>query len=173
MSLKCIIGKLVYLFFAQYLPDSNDSWNRWSYILRNWCVRKYCSKKLGIGIDIGRRAIVSKNITLGDYSGIGSKCELRGTINIGNNVLMAPEVVMYTVSHKFEKKDVLILDQGVTEEAPIEVHDDVWIGRRAMVMPGVTINRGAVIAAGAVVTNDVPAYALVGGVPARVIKYRN
>ncbi len=171
MDIRYIVAKIVYEVIAKYLPSSYEKWNHPSWVLRTWCMRRLL-KKIGINSGVGRKAIVDKNVCLGDNSGIGSNCELRGTVIIGNNVLMASDVVIYTVSHQFMEKSRLILEQGVTNEAPVIIDDDVWIGRRVMIMPGVTINKGAVIAAGAVVTKDVPPYALVGGVPAKVIKFR-
>lgn len=67
---------------------------------------------------------------------------------------------------------VNILEQGTDEDKPVYIGNDVWIGRRAMIMPGVHIGDGAVIAAGGIITKDVPPYSVVGGVPAKVIKYR-
>lgn len=126
----------------------------------------------GNHIGVGRRSIVSGKVTIGENSGIGSKCELLGEVHIGDNVLMGPEVVFYTINHMFCDKNKIILAQGREKEKPIYIGNDVWIGRRAMIMPGVKVGNGAVIAAGAVVTKDVPEYAVVGGVPAKVIKHR-
>lgn len=173
MGIKSIIAKVIYKTMATYLPASYANWNWLSWELRSWCVHQMCTCVQGGRIRCGRKAIIDKRVTLGSNSGIGSYCELRGNITIGDNVLMASDVVIYTVSHSFIDKNRLIIEQGDMEEKPVIIHDDVWIARRVMIMPGVTIHRGAVIAAGAVVTKDVPPYALVGGVPARVIKYRN
>ena len=63
--------------------------------------------------------------------------------------------------------------QGSTEPQKVTIESDVWIGARVIILPGVTIGKGAILAAGAVVTKDVPDYAVVGGVPAKVLKYRN
>ena len=63
-------------------------------------------------------------------------------------------------------------EQGFSEALPVVIGDDVWIGRRAMIMPGVKIGNGVVVAAGAVVTKDVPDFAIVGGVPAKILKIR-
>lgn len=172
MKLRYVFAKIMYKCFAVYLPGSYAKWNIPFTKIRVWCVCKMCTCVQGGRIYVGRGAIIDKNVSIGSNSGIGSYCELRGKVIIGNNVLMASEVVIYTVSHQFMDRKKLIIEQGVTNEAPVVIEDDVWIGRRVMIMPGVTIHKGAVIGAGAVVTKDVPAYALVGGVPAKVIKYR-
>ena len=85
---------------------------------------------------------------------------------------MGPEVIIYTQNHSYSKKSVLIRNQGYDDYKKVVIEDDVWIGRRAMIMPGSHIGKGAVIAAGSVVSGNVPEYAVVGGVPAKVIKYR-
>ena len=85
---------------------------------------------------------------------------------------MGPEVIVYTTGHKFDRTDIPMMEQGSTEERPVSIGNDVWIGRRVMIMPGVTIGDGCVIGAGAVVTKDIPPYNVAGGVPARVLKSR-
>ena len=85
---------------------------------------------------------------------------------------MGPEVVFYTRGHRFDRTDITMIEQGSTESEPITVGNDVWIGRRVIIMPGVNIGDGCVIGAGAVVTKDIPAYSVVGGVPAKIIKSR-
>lgn len=94
------------------------------------------------------------------------------TITLGNNVLSAPNVMYVASNHGFDDPDTLIQEQGYYD-ASIVVEDDVWIGTGAVILAGVTIGKGAIVAAGAVVKKDVPPYAIVGGVPAKVIKYRN
>jgi galactoside O-acetyltransferase len=92
-------------------------------------------------------------------------------ITIGNNVLIGPNVVLRSNDHAFEQATVLINDQGMTEGAII-VGNDVWIASNAVILKNVTIDDGAVVAAGAVVTKNVPSYTIVGGVPARTIGTR-
>jgi maltose O-acetyltransferase len=86
--------------------------------------------------------------------------------------MMGPEVVILTMNHRFDRLDVPIRCQGNSLAKPVVIEDDVWIGRRVVILPGVTIHRGAVIGAGAVVTKDVPEYAVAGGNPTHVLKYR-
>ena len=86
--------------------------------------------------------------------------------------MMGPEVIIYTSGHKFDRLDISMMDQGFTDVNPVTIGNDVWLGRRVIIMPGVTIGDGCVIGAGAVVTKDIPAYSVAVGVPARVIKSR-
>lgn len=108
-------------------------------------------------------------VTIGAHSVINQKCRLdgRGGITIGSNVSISAEVTILTADHDLNSP------QFAGREKPVVIGDRVFIGTRAMVLPGVTIGEGAVVAAGAVVTRDVPPYAIVGGVPARVLGERS
>lgn len=169
--IRVIIGMIVYKLIAAYLPQNYSKFNKISHYLRAWSA-KLILNNCGEEIGIGRKAVFSKNISIGNRSGIGEKCEVLGKCTIGDNVLMGPECVIYTRNHKFMDKNKLIISQGVSEELPVTIGNDVWIGRRVIILPGVNIGNGAVIAAGSVVTKDVPSYTLVGGNPAKVIKER-
>lgn len=126
----------------------------------------------GKNINIQRGAEFSRKLSIGDNSGVGIDCQLQGTVTIGNNVMMGPEVYIYTRNHAHDRVDIPMIEQGYEEERPVTIEDDVWIGSRVTILPGVTVGRGAVIGASAVVTKDVPAYAVVGGNPAKVLKMR-
>lgn len=93
------------------------------------------------------------------------------SIRIGKNCLISYGVHLRTDTHCYKDKNQLIRKQG-HHEADIVIEDDVWLGYGAQVLPGVTIKRGAVIGAGAVVTKDVREFAIVAGVPAKEIKHR-
>jgi len=108
------------------------------------------------GVRLGRHSLVNRGCCL----------DARAPLHIGDNVSISPEVMILTTGHQYEDPDFGLLSQ------PVVIEDYVWIGTRAMIMPGVTIGRGAVVAAGAVVTADVPAQAIVAGVPARPIGKR-
>ena len=82
------------------------------------------------------------------------------------------DVIIQSTNHLFDSRLTPMRLQGKTEDDPIVIGDDVWIGARAIILPGVHIGRGAIVSAGAVVTDDVPEYAIVAGNPARVIKQR-
>lgn len=96
---------------------------------------------------------------------------MHGPLRIGDNVMMGPEVTILTHTHRIDRTDIPMGKQG-SMVSEVIIGDDVWIGMRAIILPGVRIGSGVVIGAGAVVTKDVPDYAVVGGVPARVIRYR-
>jgi maltose O-acetyltransferase len=110
-------------------------------------------------------------ISIGSGSGLGVNCSVHGPITIGDNVMMGPDVTILTQTHNIERADIPMGLQGM-RVAKVVIGNDVWIGMRVIIMPGIIIGDGAVIGAGAVVTKDVPAFAIVGGVPAKVIKYR-
>lgn len=115
----------------------------------------------------------SGTITFGQRSYCGLFCVfgVNERIDIGADVLIADAVTMRDTDHVFERADATIMAQGIAVH-PIVIDDDVWIGHGASILKGVRIGRGAVIAAGAVVTKDVASYTIVGGVPARVIGHR-
>lgn len=86
--------------------------------------------------------------------------------------MMGPEVVVLGPSHAHDRTDITMRAQGMDSVSHTMIGNDVWIGTRAIIMHGVKIGNGVIIAAGAVVTRDVPDYTIVGGVPAKIIKYR-
>ena len=112
------------------------------------------------------------NIYIGDNSGIGRNSYLSAEekIEIGNNVMIGPQLIIYTANHE-TKRDCLMIQQPMIKK-PVRIGNDVWIGARVIILPGVSIGDGAIIGAGAVVTKDVTPYTVVGGVPARKIKDR-
>jgi len=112
--------------------------------------------------------IVGNYVCLNDFSTLYSNM---GKILIGNNVLIAEDVYITTSNHRFDSKSLPINKQGLNSK-DVFIGDDVWIGTKAVILPGVKIGRGAVVGAGAVVTKDIPPYCVVGGVPAKIIKKR-
>ena len=163
------LWRVAYAATAKLLPQS-------CYCKPAMCVRGFFARRIcesaGKGLNVERGATFTTSVTIGDDSGIGKDCELHGEVHIGNHVMMAAECVFYTRNHEFARIDVPMNQQGETEAKPIYIGDDVWLGRRVMVMPGVHIGEGCIIAAGAVVTKDVPAFSIVAGVPAKVIGSR-
>ena len=118
-------------------------------------------RSLGIGLRVGN------NSAIGAYSFLGAQ----GGITIGDDVIMGPRVSFHAENHRYEDPDTPIRLQGETRQG-IVVENDCWIGAGAIILDGVRIGSGAIVAAGSVVTKDVPAFAIVAGSPARIIKQR-
>lgn len=109
------------------------------------------------------------DVTIGDYTRIGIHNTIIGPVCIGNHVNLAQGITITALNHNFEDASKRIDEQGISTK-PVVIGDDVWIGANAVILPGVTIGSHCVVAAGAVVTKDVPDNCVVGGVPAKVIK---
>lgn len=105
------------------------------------------------------------------YLSHGSIVGVNESVSVGKNVMIASYVSIRDTDHKFNSNIIPLIDQGILT-APITIADNVWIGHGAVITKGVTIHEGAIIGANAVVTKDVPKNAIVGGVPAKIIKYR-
>src|SRR5690554_6807431 len=150
-----ILALLVYYGFLQYLPPSNNRYFKVIRIFRS-SVGRIVFKNCGSCVNIERRANfgVGNDISIGNYSGLGVNCYVRGPLEIGNYVMMGPDVVILTSSHRFDSLDIVMNKQGYMEKRPVIIKDDVWIGTRVIILPGVTIGKGAIIGAGAVVTKD-------------------
>jgi len=155
-------------------------------VLEDYCEIQGLSREgveLGEGVTVGRFAMVRPSgyygrdtgvgLRVGRNSNIGAYCYIgcSGGIDIGQNVMMAPNVGLYAENHNFDRTDVPMKEQGVTF-GKIVIEDDCWIASGSTITAGVTIGTGAIVAGGAVVTDDVPPYAIVGGIPARVIQWR-
>jgi maltose O-acetyltransferase len=111
-------------------------------------------------------------VTVGDNSTLPTRLTVIGDLHIGDDFMCGPDVVFISYNHRFDDPNMPMRLQGASESAPIHVGNDVWIGMRAIIMPGVTIGHHAIVAAGSIVTKDVPAWGIVGGNPAKLIKYR-
>ena len=109
------------------------------------------------------------DVIIGDHTRIGLHNTVIGPVTIGNHVNLAQGITVTALNHNFENVELRIDEQGVSTNA-VTIADDVWIGANAVVLPGVSIGSHSVVAAGAVVTKDVPAHSLVAGVPAKIIR---
>ena len=127
----------------------------------------------GVYILDGCRIYHPQGIRIGDYSGINHFTDIggRGGLIIGRYVMIGPYCQIITALHKSTDWTIPISRQGI-EGSKVTIEDDVWLGAHVIVLPGVKIGRGAIVGAGAVVTNDVRPYSLVAGVPARFIRNR-
>jgi acetyltransferase-like isoleucine patch superfamily enzyme len=175
-----LVGKNVRLFYPKNLQVGYNT------IIEDGAEINCLSQqgiKLGNRVTIGKYAIIrpsniyggpiGEGLTMGDNSNIGpyNYIGCSGKITIGNNVMLAPRVSIYAENHVFDHPELLIRDQGV-EKKEVIIEDDCWIAANSIILAGVTIGQGSVVAAGSVVTENVPAYSVVAGVPAKFIKSR-
>ena len=135
------------------------------------CIFDRCGSN--VNVERGASFGTGAGISIGSNSGIGINAQLNpsGGIVIGDDVMMGEDAVIWSENHAFEDTSKPMRLQGY-KKAPIVIEDDVWIGLRVVVLAGVRIGRSSVIGAGSVVTSDIPAYSVAGGVPAKVIKRR-
>lgn len=109
------------------------------------------------------------DVIIGNHTRVGIHNTIIGPVKIGNHVNLAQGVTVTALNHNFSDPNKRIDEQGIST-TPVTIGDDIWIGANAVILPGVTIGNHSVIAAGAVVTKDVPPHSLAAGVPAKIIK---
>jgi acetyltransferase-like isoleucine patch superfamily enzyme len=159
-----------YLFFSK-LPNSWWPGGRFFNKLRVACVRSI--------IPTGKNIKIQRSVYIGSGNNIviGNNCQINelarlDNVTIGNNVMIARESIILGKMHESSAVDVPMNEQGVKDVKRTIIEDDVWLGLRVVVMPGVTISQGTIVAAGAVVTKDTEPFGIYGGVPAKLIKKR-
>jgi acetyltransferase-like isoleucine patch superfamily enzyme len=118
-------------------------------------------RNLGEGIEIGNNVGIAQNCFI----------QVRGKVTIKDNVIFGPGVSIFSENHIFDNPDLPVSLQGETRKGVV-IEEGVWIGTKATVLDGVNIGKNSVVAAGAVVSKDVPPFSIVGGIPARIIKTR-
>jgi len=118
-------------------------------------------RELGVGLIIGNNVGIAQNCFI----------QVRGEVIIGNNVIFGPGVSVFSENHRFSDPDIPIVEQGELRKGVV-IEDNVWIASGATILDGVHIGNNSIVAAGSVVNKDVPPYAIVGGVPAKILKFR-
>ena len=108
------------------------------------------------------------DVIIGDYTRVGLHNTIIGPVNIGHHVNLAQGITVTALNHNFEDSEKRIDEQGVCT-TPVVIEDDVWIGANAVILPGVRVGTHSVVAAGAVVTKEVPPHSIVAGIPAKII----
>lgn len=129
-------------------------------------------EKCGTNINIEKGAKFSHRIERGDNSGIGVNARINGKVIIGENVMMRPNCIIYTLNHKHDRTDIPMCKQGVEEEQVVRIGSDVWIGANTIILPGVEIGEGVIIAAGTIVNKSIPPYKIVASSKLNIIKNR-
>lgn len=171
MNVKRKIGAVIYHTLAKHLPRSYSGFRMGQRKIRQFCghlMLEHCGKN----VNIERNALFSYKVSLGDYSGIGVNAKIYGRCTIGNHVMMGEDCTIITRNHSFSRTDIPMMQQGFLEEKLVSIGNDVWIGDRVIILPGVQVGDGCVIGAGSVVTHSIPPYSIAAGNPARIIRYR-
>ena len=171
-SANYFLHSLLFYRLARYLPASTARggalWRR----IRYWTCRPLFAD-CGQNVNVERGAFFERGaISIGSNSGIGINAAVGRGTQIGSNVMMGPEVLIFTRNHCTSRVDVPMIQQGYRPVAPVSIGDDVWIGARVIILPGVTVGSGSVLGAGAVISRSVPPGAVVVGNPGRVVRYR-
>ncbi|MBI5094609.1 MAG: glycosyltransferase [Candidatus Hydrogenedentes bacterium] len=166
--------KLLYHCVAKQLPSSySDLGGRVSNALRIWiCKGLFCGRCDALHIERNAHLGYWDKITIGSGSSIGENAYIDAEVSIGDDVMMGRDVVILGRNHEFSDTTLPMRFQGFGPHRPVRIGNDVWIGLRVIILPGVSVGEHSIIGAGAVVTSDVPEYAIVGGVPAKIIGWR-
>lgn len=166
-----MIGWLLYEIVGKHLPESTSKFRFGQKQFRYWCVKAFLHQ-CGKNVNIDKGANISRKCSIGNNSGIGKNSNIGITVTIGDDVMMGPECLILTRNHRFSDTNIPMRLQGYTEEKPVIIGNDVWIGSRVTILGGVHIGNHCIIGAGSVVTHDVADYDIVAGNPARVIRNR-
>lgn len=170
MRLLALLG---YYGLAWFLPGAPVPGSRASIALRRLLVRAFVDRcepdaSINAKVYLGR----GTGIRLGQGSSLGKGSVLNPGVSIGQRTLIGPECMFITLNHLFDDTTRAIADQGSGPVQEISIGDDVWMGARVIVLPGVTVGNGAVVGAGSVVTKSVDPMTVVAGNPARAIRVR-
>lgn len=164
---------VLYHGFTRWLPPSRGPMGgvfRWARAATGG--RALSRTGAHINLEHGANIGKASRLELGSRSSIGINASIHGPVSIGNNVMMGPDVMVFALGHSSSRTDVPMIDQGNIAPRPVKIGDDVWIGARVIILPGVEIGTGCVLGAGSVVANSIPPYSVAVGNPAQVVKTR-
>lgn len=173
ITVSRVFWRIVYEWVARWLPDSIwfFPFNIIGPRLRFFCVRHFI-EVCGRDVKVGPNVTIAFGCKLGNNVTVNENCRLASTI-VEDHALIAPGLYAIMRNHEYKDIDIPIAEQGYYKETPPHIGQNVWIGAKVTLLPGIVIGEGAILAVGAVVTKDVPPFAIVGGVPAKIIRYRN
>ena len=164
----------MYYLIARFLPKYPIPGYQLAYKIR-YVLCKNIFECIGHNVLIKRNAYFGdgRKIRIGDNSQIGINCVMDNDISIGRDVVMGPDVIIYSSSHEYRNIELPINQQGMMSHRPVKIGDNVWIGARCIILPGVTIGNNCIIGAGTVVTKNVPDNVVFCGQEGKVIKVRS
>jgi maltose O-acetyltransferase len=172
-----LLSYFLYMVIFRHTPSSYRPYALFFPTIRYFLVSQFLDQ-CGKNIVVEEEADISPHIKIGNNSGLGVRCIIQGNVTIGNDVMMGPDVkiysrnhAIYSRNHAYESLDTPMNTQGGVSYETV-IGDDVWIASNVVILPGKKIGNHCIIGAGSVVTKDVPDYAIVAGNPATIIKSR-
>ena len=165
-----LLAYFLYLAVFRHTPEDFRPYALFFPWVRNRLVA-FFADQCGRSVRVKSNAEVSPHIRIGERSELGTRCMIQSGVVIGDDVIRGPDVKIFSRNHRFDDPGQPVALQG-KQQRSVVIGNDVWIGANVVVLPGVTVGDHAILAAGAIVTRDVPAWAIVGGNPARIIKDR-
>lgn len=170
MGFRQKLCKAAFIALDTLLPAYNHC--KWGNRLKN-AAAKGAFAHVGDHVNWGKRLTLTSDLQIGDHSGIGDRAYIASHVKIGSHVMIGKDLKIFTRNHNTDRLDIPMQEQGFAEVSPLEIGSDVWICDSVIVTPGCCrIGNGCILAAGSVVTKDVPDYCVVGGNPAKVIRRR-
>jgi maltose O-acetyltransferase len=172
-KIRRVLLLALYYLWARYLPSSSMPLGRLSNRVRARIAGGLFAS-IGENVKVKRGAYFGNGseIRIGNNSQIGEDARIEHDTVIGDDVMMGLQVLILSTVHSTDRTDIPLLHQRCKPRRPVRIGNGVWIGARAILLPGVTIGDHAIVGAGAVVTRDVEPWSIVGGVPARKIRSR-
>jgi len=164
---------MFYYLIARKFPYQPIPGYRLGNKLRSWC-GKQLFDEFGENAVIKSMAYFGKgnHIRMGKMSQLGINCKVPDDLVMGDYCLMGPDVIIWSSSHEYKDPDVPVMLQGGVPIKPVILGNDVWIGARSIILPGVHIGNHVIIGANSVVTHDIPDYSVAAGSPAKIVRNR-
>jgi len=170
MSVKRKLAYLLYMMFFRFTPEHYRPYSLFFPYIRKFLVRMFV-QEAGKDMYVGYNAVISPHIRIGDRTSLGQNCLIQASVCIGSDVMMGPDIKIYSRNHCHDRLDIPLKEQG-KEYRKTVIGDDVWLGANCIILAGVTVGDHSIVGAGAIVTKNVPEFSIVGGNPAKVIKWR-
>lgn len=174
ISFKKMFFILIYYIIGKHLIDTPLPGSGIAMSFRAFlCKRIFKSYKVGAKIHSNVDFGSGINVEIGENSSLNRGAWIGNDTIIGDNVMMGPNISIISGSHNFDNLDAPIIEQGAPPRKPVIIGNDVWIGTKTIILPGVRVGNHAIIGSGSVVTKNIPDWAIFAGNPAKLIKYRN
>ena len=159
-----------YIAFFRFTPEDYRPYSLGFPLLRRFLVSQFAAH-CGQQVRVKHNADISPGIKVGNHSELGTHCLIHANVEIGDYVIMGPNVKIYSRNHIIDDLEVPMALQGKATKKT-HIGNDIWIGANVVILAGTQVGSHSVIAAGSIVTTNVPEYAVVGGNPARIIRDR-